>query len=171
VQNLKPRLILHDFSGEQAERILCGIDSRDFVFAAKPQVSPCASCNFGCWFRTPGTCVIPDRARDFVAIIHKYDEFLVISRLVFGGLSPEVKAILDRSIGYLLPFFTMAGGEMHHAQRYKTEIELKYYLYGEDIADIDRKIATALIRANGKNFAAKHEIKFFHSPEALGLEL
>ena len=66
-----------------------------------------------------GQCVIADQAREFCAYMPQYDEVIVISKLTFGGLSPEVKAVLDRSIGYMLPFFLIVKGEMHHVRRFR----------------------------------------------------
>jgi multimeric flavodoxin WrbA len=38
----------------------------------------------------------------------RQDEVIIISKLTFGGLSPDVKAVLDRSIGYMLPSYGLA---------------------------------------------------------------
>ena len=39
------------------------------------------------------------------ALIHKAEEVVVISEYTYGGLSPFVKNVFDRSISFVLPFF------------------------------------------------------------------
>ena len=83
------------------------------VFQASQTIKPCVGC-FGCWVKTPGKCVIKDSDSDFATTIPYVQEVIVISRLVFGSLSPNIKAIFERSIGFVLPFFCNINGEMHH---------------------------------------------------------
>ena len=52
-------------------------------------------------------------------------EMLIISKCVYGSYSPFVKNVLDRSISYIHPYFTVKNGEMHHQQRYKRDFRLK----------------------------------------------
>ena len=150
---MKEKLILHDLSEELAERLPA--DSADCtVFSAVPIVRSCIGC-FGCWIKTPGRCVIKDRAYEFPELIAAHNELIIVSRIVFGGMSPEVKAVMDRSIGYMLPFFRIVRGEMHHVQRYEKGPEMKYIFYGEDIPQKEKEIAEKLIVANAANFDAK----------------
>jgi multimeric flavodoxin WrbA len=161
------RLILHDLGAAGLHRADSVLAEEDVIFDAIPRVRPCTGC-FGCWLRTPGICVIADRAQGFARLMGKAGELVVISRLVFGGLSPEVKAVLDRSIGHVLPFFTIQYGEMHHQRRYARSIALRYLFYGSNILEEERVLARDLVRANGRNFhAEKCEASFFASATEL----
>ena len=86
---------------------------------------------FGCWCKTPGKCVIPDGYGDFGKRLGACGEYLILSRVVYGGFSPFVKNVLDRNIGYILPFFELRKGEMHHKPRYPDRFRLRVFGYGE----------------------------------------
>ena len=48
----------------------------------------------------------------------------------YGGYSQSIKAVLDRSIGYLLPYFRLVGGAMHHQMRCDNPFALDVHFYG-----------------------------------------
>jgi hypothetical protein len=99
----------------------------------------------------------------------QHHELIVVSRLVFGGLSPDVKAVLDRSIGFILPFFRIVNGEAHHAMRYERSPDLHYILYGPNIRDAEKETARRLVAANALNFGAEHHsVRFYTSPDEIG---
>ena len=115
--------------------------------------------------------MISDRCTDIPSYIAKCDEMILISSVLFGGYSESIKAVIDRSIPYILPYFRIVGGEMHHKMRYKHSFKLTVLFYGE--CDIEeRKIAEGLVRANSRNFGAKsYEVKFFDGIEELRSEI
>jgi multimeric flavodoxin WrbA len=84
----------------------------------KLNISPCTGC-FGCWIKTPGICVINDDAIDVTRKIVQSDLLVLLTPVIFGGYSSELKKALDRSIGIMLPYFTKIQGKIHHKKRYK----------------------------------------------------
>jgi multimeric flavodoxin WrbA len=156
------RLILHDLRPDDAAKVLPAAEDC-MIFAAFPPVRPCVGC-FGCWIKTPGKCVIGDRGADFVALLSRCSTFVVLSRMVFGGLSPDVKAVLDRSIGFLLPFFCYIGGEMHHLKRVARSPDLRYVFYGADMAGRERETARDFAAANSLNLGSgRFAVEFYQS--------
>jgi hypothetical protein len=159
------KLILHDLDDASVQAAGLVLSPDDRLFAAKPMVKPCIGC-FGCWVRTPGACVIKDRAQGFAQLLGQTNKLIVTSRLVFGGFAPEVKAVLDRSIGFILPYFVIRDGEMHHGLRYPQRRSLHYLFYGANLTTAERSVANRLIVANGRNFKAEvQEVGFFASGE------
>ena len=159
-------LILHDLPPAQAERLLPPQSESVAWFGALPGVKPCTGC-FGCWVKTPGQCVIPDRGRELTPLLARAERFTVVSRCYYGGLSPDVKAALDRFIGYMLPWFKIDGGEMHHVPRYAQRIVLAWHLYG-DITDAECETALRLAAANAHNMSASgHAAHFYADAEEL----
>lgn len=137
------------------------------VFSALPPVKPCIGC-FACWVKTPGKCIIPDRAAEFLTLLPQKSQLLIISKMYYGSLAPEIKNLLDRSIGFLLPFFTTIQGEMHHKQRYKKTPQLVYWFYGDNITENEKSTARKLAAANALNFGSSNpKVEFFSSAEAL----
>ena len=126
---MSKRLILHDLPKEQAEKFLPPASDETTIFSATPRIHHCLGC-FGCWVKTPGRCVVGDRGAGFAGLLAAHDEFATVSRNAFGWLSSEIKAFVDRSIGYILPFFVVREGETHHAPRYESRCALKYIFYG-----------------------------------------
>lgn len=154
------RLILHDLPPQVAEELYAH-DKDATAFCSRPAVRHCVGC-FGCWIKTPGQCVIADRAREFCAAIPRHDEVIIISKLTFGGLSPDVKAVLDRSIGYMLPFFRIVGGEMHHVQRFPSAPSLAYHFYQAVGKSAQKQTARKLAAANAMNFGSPNvTVRFY----------
>lgn len=84
---------------------------------AKQNISACTGC-FGCWIKTPGKCPIKDDSQNIIQNIISSDIVIYFTPVIFGGYSPLLKKILDRSICLVSPFFTKINGEMHHKKRY-----------------------------------------------------
>lgn len=163
---MNKKLILHDLPPDKIEHLLSGADGDCTVFPAYPDVHSCMGC-FGCWFNTSGECAIDDRGKGFADMISRHSEFLVISRIVFGGLSPSVKTVIERCIGYSSPFFHIVNGEMHHVMRYETKPYLRYIFYGQNIGTREKEIALKLAAANALNFAAKFSVSFYVSVDEI----
>ncbi len=92
------RLILYDFGPE--ERPAEGPVGEDVYFPAQPLVQRCLGC-FGCWVKTPGRCVLQDRASVLPELLKHCDEWIILSPIVYGGYSVCVKAAIERCLGYL----------------------------------------------------------------------
>lgn len=164
---VKRRLLIHDLDEAAMGAAPQGTLNDWAVFPARPMVTPCVGC-FGCWVKTPGECVIRDRASPLLALLASCDELFLVSRCVYGGLSPEVKAAMDRSIGYMLPFFRIVNDEMHHTMRYPVALRLRVFLYGNDLLAEERAAAEELVKANALNLGAEaSSVRFFASPEAV----
>jgi multimeric flavodoxin WrbA len=164
---MSKKLILHDLLPDKFYALLPERPAGNTVFPALPPVNSCVGC-FGCWLSTPGECVIEDRCKGFAAMISRHDEFLVISRMLFGGFSPAVKTVLERCIGHITPFFRVVGGEMHHVLRYDRKLDLRYIFYGQDITEREKEIAWRLTAANAINLGAeKFSVNFYPSADVI----
>ena len=98
-------------------------------------------------------------------------EYLILSRVVYGGFSPFVKNVLDRNIGYILPFFELRRGEMHHKPRYPGRFRLHVFGYGEDVAPEEQATFRRLAEANGLNLNAQSvTVRLGRCPEELELK-
>jgi hypothetical protein len=81
-------------------------------------IADCSSC-FGCYLKTPGTCVINDAANGISKKLAKADLKVFLTPIVFGGYSSELKKAVDRQLGVLLPFCNKIQGEVHFLNRYE----------------------------------------------------
>ena len=159
-------LILHDLPPEQAQRCLPPQSGTVQWFDAAPTVKTCVGC-FHCWLKTPGECVIPDRGQEFCRKLAHADKFTIVSRSYYGGFSPDVKAVMDRFIGYALPWFQMIDGEMHHLPRYERRLALDWRLYGGTTGP-EREIALRYSAANARNMhTASNTVHFYAGVEDL----
>jgi multimeric flavodoxin WrbA len=155
------KLVLHDLLSHQIEALLAGTTGEHTIFSSLPTVRHCEGC-FGCWVKTPGVCVIDDRCKGLTVVIPEHSHLLVISRMVFGSLSPDVKAVLERCIGYLMPFFRIVDGEMHHTLRYDHSLDIHYIFYGPNIMEREKETARRLVAANALNLGAKNSSASFY---------
>jgi hypothetical protein len=128
IDTKKPRLLIHDLEPFAAGSIFSSLPDDIELFAAKPVVAPCKGC-FECWVKTPGICVIGDRGRYLSLRIASVTELIFVSESCYGGLSPSIKAVIDRIIPMLLPFFELVDGRMRHLRRYDNALALSYYFY------------------------------------------
>ncbi len=141
------KLLIHDLNDYEFKNL-----SDDIKIIEKTEpINNCIGC-FGCWVKTPAKCVINDSYENMGEYFSKSDEIIIISKCLYGGFSPFVKNILDRSISYVHPYFEMRNNEMHHKRRYKNIIKLTVWFYGENITLEEKETANKLVVANAINF-------------------
>lgn len=161
-------LLIHDLS--PADFASLGLDpSGDItVISDNGTIRHCVGC-FGCWIKTPGTCVLQDGYQTMGHLLSECDDLVIVSRCVYGSYSPFVRNVLDRSISYVLPYFVTINGETHHAKRYEHDISLAVHFYGDDITDAERATARALVKANSINLhCSVRNVCFHETPHELG---
>lgn len=160
------RLIVHDVDLDVSTTLSTSEDR--YINASEEGICCCKGC-FGCWMRTPGVCIIDDQIQNLPSWLSEADEFIILSRCTYGGYSPSVKKVFDRSIGFLLPFFTIRKDKrMHHLIRVEKPREFKVLFYG-DILERERRTAERIVTANAINInASSHSVAFFkHAEEAV----
>ena len=111
----------------------------------------CIGC-FSCWVRKPLECVHKDNITYNGKKILESDELIIISKFTYGTYSSKVKKIIERSISFVEPFFTIRNGEIHHKVR------------------IDKKIATRFVEANMNNLNTNYpEIYFYNDYKEINI--
>ena len=144
-------VIIHDLNDEDFKLLFPKKSEDVYVVSNNGNIKNCIGC-FGCWIKTPGKCVIKDGYDNIGALFAKADNIIIISKCCYGGYSPFVKNVLDRSISYMLPFFKTINNETHHKQRYNKSLALSVYFYGEDITGQEKKTVQDMVKANCINF-------------------
>ncbi len=134
-------------------------------------IMPCTGC-FKCWTTTPGVCM---NTKDAVnGISEKYiqsDLLILFSKVTYGGYSSDIKALLDRLIANISPFFTKIAGEMHHKKRYEDYPNLIALGYGE-MTEAERITFTELIRRNALNMHPRKYLALtVQNPEEMDVAL
>ena len=163
------RLIIHDLSNEQCEAIGLNTlsEEENIIVNGNGDNHYCIGC-FACWLKTPGKCVIKDEYQEMGIKLSKVEELLIISKAAFGSYSSVVKNVLDRSIAYVLPYFTIRNGEMHHGERYHKNLKVSAAFYG-DMTEAEKKTAVDLVVANAVNLnGTVGEVDFLDSADAIG---
>ena len=124
----------------------------------------CIGC-FGCWLKTHGKCIIKDGFEDMGQRLSQVEEFILISKATFGSYSSAVKNVLDRSIAYVMPFFEIRNGEMHHGERYHNALTISALFYGP-MTENEMQTAQNLVKANAVNLnAALGKVHFVEGME------
>lgn len=114
----------------------------------------CVGC-FGCWVKTPCTCLIHDGYGNLGQHYANCDELVIVTEVRYGCYSPFIKNVLDRNIGYLLPFFTLRKNEMHHADRYPERLKITVVGYAAEITPGEEATFRRLVAANALNLNAE----------------
>jgi hypothetical protein len=81
------------------------------------RIAPCQGC-YGCFFRTPGICLINDDGREAARLAVQNDLLIFLTPVTFGGYSSTLKQAVDRLIQIVLPFVMKVNGEYHQKPRY-----------------------------------------------------
>lgn len=153
------KLIIHDLKSEDFKNIFQNDIDNSVIVSGEHNISNCIGC-FGCWIKSPGKCIIKDNYSDMGEYLSKTEELIIISECFYGSYSPFVKNVLDRSISYVLPYFTVVKDLMHHKRRYKNRINMKVFFYGKDIKDYEKETALRLVEANSINFYSDYRVFF-----------
>ena len=155
------RLIICDVSTEHIEKFT---NEEDILVNDNEIHRYCIGC-FGCWLKTPGKCIIKDGFENMGKRLSEVNEFILISKATFGSYSSAVKNVLDRSISYVLPFFEIRNGEMHHGERYHNDLTISALFYG-DMSEEEKRTAENLVKANAVNLnAALGKVHFVEGME------
>ena len=155
------RLIIYDVPTEYIKE---STTAGDILVNAGEIHRYCIGC-FGCWLKTPGTCIIKDGFENMGKRLSQVSEFILISKATFGSYSSPVKNVLDRSISYVLPFFEIRNGEMHHGERYHNDLTISALFYG-NMSEEEKQTAENLVKANAVNLnAALGKVHFVEGME------
>lgn len=153
-------ILIHDIEKNIEENIFKHTTNDMTVISDNNTIHPCVCC-FGCWIKTPGQCVIHDGYDNMGLLFSKCGRLIIVSRCFYGGYSPFVHTVLDRSIPCLLPYFETRNGETHHKTRYDHNIALTVYFYGK-LSEHEKETASKLVLANAANLSSKKAEVFFY---------
>lgn len=155
-------LLIHDLNEEEWNEISETYKGWEII-SDNGTIKPCIGC-FGCWLKEPGECVIKDGYEKMGALIHKAEEITVISTYTYGGFGSFVKNVIDRSIGWVLPYFEINHGEMHHKKRYPEDKPITFIFRGQ-FSETDKLKAETYVKAVCRNFhGIIKEIRFEECP-------
>lgn len=76
----------------------------------------CREC-FNCWFKTPGKCSQNDGMKILLPKLAEADIWVLASPLFTGGVSGQMKVVLDRVIPLVEPFIEIRNGRSRHPLR------------------------------------------------------
>jgi multimeric flavodoxin WrbA len=95
---------------------LCEDSGYEFnrVIIGDKDIKPCNGC-FGCWYFTPGKCVIEDDMAELLPVFRAADIVIWSFPLYIYGVPSGLKAFMDRTLPNCLPFMveTPDGGNRH----------------------------------------------------------
>ena len=142
-------LLIHDLTAEEW-KLVSGRYEGWNVVSASDGIRPCVGC-FHCWTSGTGECVFKDGYHRMCALIHEAHEMVVMSRYTYGGFSSSVKGVFDRCIGYVLPEFEVAYGEMHHQKRFPEDKPVTFIFRGAGLLETQKNKAREYVAAVCRN--------------------
>ncbi len=124
------------------------------IILSEKQIGYCKAC-FGCWFVTPGKCVVKDAVDEITAKIVQSDLVVFFSPVVLGGYSPRLKVMLDRLAGLVLPTFVKMGDAgYHHKKRYAENANLLGIGIMDEYNEEEEENFKSLVYRNSYNYHA-----------------
>lgn len=145
-------LLVHDLNDEDSKEIIPLLPPESKILSKEiNNIKGCIGC-FNCWIKTPGRCIIEDSYTEMPKYILEGGTFVIITQIKYGCYTSYVKNVIDRSIGFLLPFFQTVNGELHHLPRYNND-SLKFIVigYGDDVTPEEEQTFKDLIKGNATN--------------------
>ena len=146
------RTILHDLDINIINKFKFNED--DIVINCNECKNSCIGC-FSCWTKTPTKCALKDNFYNITDYLKKSTDFIIISKNRYGCYSENIKRVLERCIGYVLPYFTIRNGKIHHKLRYNKKLNFITYFYGV-INKNDEICLNKLAKANSINLGANN---------------
>lgn len=117
-------------------------------------ISMCKGC-FGCWFKTPGECIIKDASAEVLRSIINADFLLLASPVKMGFVSVQLKTMMDKFLPLLHPYARVINGELRHIKRYSRYPDWGILLEKQcDTDEEDIEIITECFRRSTLNFHA-----------------
>ena len=149
-------LILYEDSGldRYVKIIIRNLKRRNFYVSvknvSKTDLKYCKGC-FSCWYKTPGVCVIDERADRINEEIIGSDLLVFLSRISFGGYHSTMKKTFEHLLPIILPQVENGQYLTRHIKRYK-----KYPVFlGVGVMagnnNTEARIFEALVKKNSYN--------------------
>ena len=129
------------------------------------KITNCMGC-FGCWTKTPGSCVIRDDAVKIYPEIARSEALIYVSRIKYGGYDSIMKTMLERAIPVQKAFIRIVNGETHHVQRGVVPKKAVIIGYGQ-ISREEKEIFEKIISRNAYNMCFESYKIVFTSEEDL----
>jgi multimeric flavodoxin WrbA len=92
----------------------------DLEYVHDLEIKPCLGC-FICWVKTPGVCVQKDDMKDLLTKRRNADALVLATPVYVDGMTSTMKAVLDRSIPLVQPFFEIRDDHCRHPTLHKRE--------------------------------------------------
>jgi len=155
-------VLIHDLRDLNETVLLKPGQNDTVIISNNGKIKPCICC-YCCCIKTPGQCVSDDGYHNMGILLSKSNQVIIISQCFYGGYSPFVKNVLDRSV---CPYFKTKNRETRHQKRYKNDITLSVHFYGE-IPENEKETARKLVKANGINLFHKTGVRFYNAVEEI----
>ena len=92
----------------------------DLVYVHDLKIKPCLGC-FACWVKTPGVCVQQDDMKNLLVKRRNADALVLATPVYVDGMTSTLKAVLDRSIPLVQPFFEIRDDHCRHPPLHKRD--------------------------------------------------
>ncbi len=159
--NKNMKILIHDLEDNDVEQF---VNMSDQVIRADGKYAPCKGC-FKCWTKHPVSCDFKDSLYEMCRILGQADDLMIITENCYGGYSPNIKRLLDRSIGISTPMSTYRGGLMHHTLRYGKHHKFHVFVYGQ-ISEKEKETWKHMVKANSiNNGYEQYEVEFVTEEE------
>ena len=154
------KLVIHDLTDAEFRSLVPERPTEWHTVSRTPSSHSCIGC-LDCWFHPEGECPIRDNLCEIAELASEADEIIVLSRCVYGSVSPFVKAVFDRLITSLRPQMELKGNETHFRARVECPPVLTVHLYG-DVSEEEKKTAKDFLNTLRKFLNIPEYAVFFY---------
>ncbi len=156
-------LLIHDLSDADFRSIVPERPIEWHVVSQTQSSHICIGC-MDCWFQSHSECPLRDNLGEMADLLAHSDEIYVISRCVYGSVSPFIKMVFDRMIASLRPIAELRGNDTRFRSWNRHPELLKAHFYGPADEE-DQKTAQDFLHAFARFYhIGEAESAFFADP-------
>ncbi len=122
------KILLHDLPEEANEALFAGKFDNYMIYSDDGAVHQCIGC-VNCRQDKEKVCVFDDLGTRFSKGLETCEEIVIISKCVFGSVSPYIKTMLDRSKAFMHTTLEIRSGEVAF-KTHRNRMKVRVCFYG-----------------------------------------
>ncbi len=156
------KVLLHDLPEDANQALFAGKFDNYIKYAEDIAVHQCIGCN-DCRQNQNEFCAFDDIGSRFAKSLESCEEIVIISKCVFGSVSPYIKTMLDRSKPYMQTMLEIRNGEVAF-KTHSNKMNLRVCFYGCKSKAYEETAEKLMRQIASEWDVERFEISFYEDP-------
>ncbi len=156
------KVLLHDLPEDANTALFSGKFDTYVKYAEDTSVHQCIGC-INCRQSRDNNCVFDDAGSRFAKSLESCEEIVIISKCVFGSVSPYIKTMLDRSKPFMHTTLEVRNGEVAF-KTHKNRMRLRACFYGVKEKHYEETAVKLMKMISSEWDAESLTVEFYENP-------